>query len=514
MLSIVAEINIVILSLLLMNHTTLDSMKRTRTFDNFEEPTDQPITNTRFNIKDYLKKIYQEPNTIADKKYTPSIIPNSLLVQAIQQVIELNGRNQRNPDLWLHNQLPPQYSFEAPANSLLVGAFIQKKMLPIGSNVIFFGDLHGDIHALIRGLTKLIQDGYLNEDLEIIKPNTYMVFLGDMIDYGVYGIDTIFTALQLRLRNPNNVFLCRGNHEQENLFSGMGFMNEYEQRYQNASSIIPREVFQKLMAQLCSLLPIALFIGIEGGPQHGYAQCCHGGIEEGAIDVMNNLFKQDNEFAVLPLDTCSTEQPGSNACSNFNWGDFSGKSHLADNERSPRMGERGANSHCQVHTIKEAQTFMQKTNIRAIFRGHQDIISSYKVTIPNIHYPIYPFLNKNGFTVDKIKCFYSEENFDTLSALKHKIISVFASPQKLYTDGFTLQEFKEQISPELIATFSNAQSSRALEDEGFGIVTVNETWEDSRIRVYVNNIHELSPLIKTIVQALSTGSEPDESTIN
>jgi len=93
------------------------------------------------------------------------------------------------------------------------GADMQKLLLPPGSELIIFGDLHGSIHALVRMLSVLIQQGYLDKNLRLTRQNLFMIFLGDLTDYGRNGVDTLFTVLNLRLANPQQVFLCRGNHE-------------------------------------------------------------------------------------------------------------------------------------------------------------------------------------------------------------------------------------------------------------------------------------------------------------
>ena len=61
---------------------------------------------------------------------------------------------------------------------------IQKIIVPQGAEIRFIGDLHGSVHGLIRVLVTLMKEGFLDSNLKIIKPHGYLIFLGDLVDYG------------------------------------------------------------------------------------------------------------------------------------------------------------------------------------------------------------------------------------------------------------------------------------------------------------------------------------------
>ena len=44
-------------------------------------------------------------------------------------------------------------------------------------------------------------------------PDTNYLFLGNYIDRGYYGVETISLLVCLKLRYPNRITLLRGNHE-------------------------------------------------------------------------------------------------------------------------------------------------------------------------------------------------------------------------------------------------------------------------------------------------------------
>jgi hypothetical protein len=97
------------------------------------------------------------------------------------------------------------------------------------TKIFVVGDHHGCIHSMLRNLWRLVAAGYLKNDFKM-KDNFYMVFLGDYIDRGLYGAEVIYTLCRLKLANPDNVFILRGNHETRNC-EGESFSEELSTKY-------------------------------------------------------------------------------------------------------------------------------------------------------------------------------------------------------------------------------------------------------------------------------------------
>lgn len=453
-----------------------------------------------FNMQEYFETVLENRNSnyterITHKasggnKYNNPAITIDVMHETVKEAYKLYQERLANGS-WVDNQQPlPE----------LNNAYIQKKILPTGSEIIFFGDLHGSIHALIRSLQELQKTGHLDEYLRV-KKNCYLVFLGDLVDYGDYGIDTSFTAFQLLLRNPNNVFLCRGNHEEDLQFNQPNkpdtLFVEINKRYKNANSE-ERTEFQADIRKLFFQLPQALFLGIKGSSDNKYAQCCHGGFQEGAEETLQKLFQDNRDYAGLDSSTVERKSfpgyPEFNLIStNFNWGDISGlkETNLSNRNRYSRSGGRPS-LYIKKHSIDEAQSIMERTNVSVLFRGHADGCHCFKATLPDIDYPIYPLLEKRtGMT----KQYYSDAELNILDSLKPGIQEVMTNVNTLYTTGFPIKNFR-QVSPAIIFTHSNALTSKVFHDHGFSIVKTGTSWDESNIRVYINETDDNSNMLK------------------
>lgn len=160
--------------------------------------------------------------------------------------------------------------------------------------VCIHGDLHGDIHSFLSFLSYLKKQGYLQDDWTItpsLRKSTllpdgkgqkcYILLLGDYVDRGTYGVEVWDTILRLKLANPYNVFMVRGNHEDVAISSAIhanaGFYKECIERFPSKDS--GDEVYRQL-TKIQDLFPVVLYLssyGDDGVLQ--VVQCCHGGIE-------------------------------------------------------------------------------------------------------------------------------------------------------------------------------------------------------------------------------------------
>lgn len=76
-------------------------------------------------------------------------------------------------------------------------------VVPHTGAVHVFGDLHGDIHSFVEALSRT----------GLPSAHNLLVFAGDYVDRGPWGIEVFIIASVLKIWRPASVFLLRGNHE-------------------------------------------------------------------------------------------------------------------------------------------------------------------------------------------------------------------------------------------------------------------------------------------------------------
>ena len=99
----------------------------------------------------------------------------------------------------------------------------QDTLLKIPDEAFIVGDLHGNIHDLIRILSCL--------DLEAFEEGkVHIIFLGDYVDRGDYSPEVISLLFAMSVLFPN-VYLLRGNHEFPILNETYGFKRDIVETY-------------------------------------------------------------------------------------------------------------------------------------------------------------------------------------------------------------------------------------------------------------------------------------------
>ena len=171
--------------------------------------------------------------------------------------------------------------------------FVQKLQVAHKSVISFHGDLHGDIHSLLAYIKTLQEKGYMDKTdaFKIAKNNFYMIFLGDYVDRGRYGVEVLYTIMRLKIANPDKVFMVRGNHEDIRICSRDGFQSEFYGKFGNNHMAYERT------CSMYNCLPVALYLGVG----HDYIQCCHGGMEMGFDPTA--LLQHDSAIAFTWLGT-------------------------------------------------------------------------------------------------------------------------------------------------------------------------------------------------------------------
>lgn len=233
-------------------------------------------------------------------------------------------------------------------NGIVKHPYAEKVNVAPGAKICLIGDIHGALHSLLRNLLRLKALGYLNNNFSIPSDkNFYLIFLGDYIDRGAYGVEVIYTLLKLKSNNMDRVFLLRGNHEGQRIGKSYGFTNEQKKKFCR-NNIMNFDKF-------CDLLPITLFVG----SGDDWIQCCHGGIDkdykdEKLISTISNFIKDQNNIIQLPKNYTG-----------FTWTDFLPKNSTKGQVKANRRTKRFRAD------LAATNDFLNKYKLRVICRGHQ-----------------------------------------------------------------------------------------------------------------------------------------------
>ncbi|MBI2352648.1 serine/threonine protein phosphatase [Candidatus Dependentiae bacterium] len=199
--------------------------------------------------------------------------------------------------------------------------FAQKIIAEPNNFFIVHGDLHGDIFSLLAELQKLKEMNLLDDYFRILPDNFRLVFLGDYVDRGMYGIEVLYTIMRLAIANPTKVVAVRGNHEEIGLNSAMGFEREVRVKFSDRD----KSKFKQI-TRMYDFLPMVLYVGCKDNDNViNYVQCCHGGIEE-AYDPKPFLDDQNTTYQLLGdlPDSHSKKKPTEEGKEPFGfmWNDF------------------------------------------------------------------------------------------------------------------------------------------------------------------------------------------------
>lgn len=165
--------------------------------------------------------------------------------------------------------------------------FVEKMILDPKSKKSMYTDIHGDIHNLMKYLSKLESKGWLNNDFGI-NGNKYIIFLGDYTGRGGYSAEVLYILARLKIRNPKRVILLRGNHEDMHADSWDGFAQELNKKFYhkklNKDKQKKKKALQKLsfenIQKFYDIMPSAVYIGTKLSSSFiDYCLFCHGGLE-------------------------------------------------------------------------------------------------------------------------------------------------------------------------------------------------------------------------------------------
>lgn len=203
-------------------------------------------------------------------KHTVNLTTSSFILSNYRHL--LNGNNESVEKIGSDELKIPSFSEDMLINlcNSAIDVLKQKNqtLIKIEIPAIVIGDLHGNLHDLIR-IMNSIDDIFTNN----------LLFLGDYVDRGQFQIETITLLLALRIEYPDNFFLIRGNHEFIDINATGGFKDEI------LNAGYSETLFEKFN-EAFFYLPIAALIDDQ-------IFCVHGGLSPQfqKIEQINTEFK-------------------------------------------------------------------------------------------------------------------------------------------------------------------------------------------------------------------------------
>ncbi len=191
-------------------------------------------------------------------KETP-VISIDELIQAITEVGKTNGKiiaqgswvDNKGLDEHFFTKPVPVDSFNPIQHTGYYQPFTQTLVLDDDEIIVLHGDLHAGVHSLIKAV-----EPYVNAHSFVLRnPKMHLVFLGDLVDFGIRSVEVLYLLARLVTANPHNVHVTRGNHEDIALNRG-GLAQELKIKY---SGITPEQ--ENKIYRFYDYLPTALWVG-------------------------------------------------------------------------------------------------------------------------------------------------------------------------------------------------------------------------------------------------------------
>jgi hypothetical protein len=335
-----------------LNVMELDESSKIKILENINKVCELQFKILDSNKNDTLKPLYK----LFNKKYNDSdvVLPDDKFNLNINEVID--------------------FAYDT--------SIIQTLNVTDETKIILFGDFHGSYHTFFRSLCRLHRYGILNLETFKINDPYKIIFLGDILDRGMYALDILNVIFKLIINNntdPHNqkIIFNRGNHENYDQYEfkflnfitrNPGVMTRVAQNdksnpvigipyiagFEFARKLQSDDLYNKYRLKLNKLfcmLPSAVIINNQNKQKYW---CAHGGF---SLDIQLS----DDIFKLITITDISQD---------IRWSDFGSKEKSINFEKSHRGAE------LKKYTYRGTMEFLTRNNIDFIIRGHQDSIAN------------------------------------------------------------------------------------------------------------------------------------------
>jgi hypothetical protein len=229
---------------------------------------------------------------------------------------------------------------------------------------VIMGDFHGSIATFIRHLLRFRRLGIIDENC-VIMDNYNLIFLGDIVDRGTYGYEIMMILYCLLIKNPNNVFINRGNHEEMETNSDPNNSPLLTQlKTQFGNNIRHTDINNVMEYQSSAIL-------IKNPIDNKFIYLCHGGLpvkllEDNSLGL--SVVLDDLDKINKSTSGWVSEVTGSN----IRWSDFTNN---INSKTNPNRARGSAGYLIGLDLLQDAKD----KNISLIIRGHNDSQNNTKL---------------------------------------------------------------------------------------------------------------------------------------
>lgn len=262
-------------------------------------------------------------------------------------------------------------------------SFVEKNYIAM-EQVLVIGDIHGAGFSLQALFDDWIAKGFMYDDYTLAA-GFHVVFLGDYVDRGEAGIEVLAQLLYLKIKNPTQVTLIRGNHEDLEINGQYGFVDELEAKY---TPDVCKALHNDL-SLVYDTFPTALFLGAgESCTQEklSYTVFVHGMVDEvlakSTAEILKDISAQKVTFKNSAHGCYVSGYNMTKKTSQVAWGDVAQWCDHTQvlSEPATRMmptmyGEPSGRHLVNIQWIEE-NFFNRYPSIQMLFRGHQHRISA------------------------------------------------------------------------------------------------------------------------------------------
>ncbi len=188
------------------------------------------------------------------------------------------------------------------------GKFILIKTPKPGTQFIVIGPLFGTFHSLVRNLKELEVQGFINNNLEVIKPNCFIIFNGNVINGAPHVLETLTLVLSLMEKNPHAVKYIRGLYENELYWQNTTLKSQLKLQARRLSNEnIP---FARLLTRFFKTLPLGIYLN-STNPQEGLLRISYFSLEDNVFlenSCMKELLTYRPSMTVCRLKTAAKSE--------------------------------------------------------------------------------------------------------------------------------------------------------------------------------------------------------------